>query len=176
MLFCPFSPCIFYISFLVLLILSTRTSYCPVIHPPVPGGPLQGLLPLTSLSLACSFPSCWPGCGTPPLLASGPSPDPDPTPFWSSQGSALTGSFLYLKLISRAQLTHLPHDGGSKDLWDIGKLLPDYTALQPRRQPSSYSPPWEPQILLSGLSYYHWLGYWWDLSLLCSQSHWVTKV
>jgi hypothetical protein len=24
----------------------------------------------------------------------------------------------------------------------------DYTALQPRRQPSSYSPPWEPQILL----------------------------
>jgi hypothetical protein len=26
-------------------------------------------------------------------------------------------------------------------------LLPDYTALQPRRQPSSYSPPWEPQIL-----------------------------
>jgi hypothetical protein len=25
--------------------------------------------------------------------------------------------------------------------------LPDYTALQPRRQPSSCSPPWEPQIL-----------------------------
>jgi hypothetical protein len=25
----------------------------------------------------------------------------------------------------------------------------DYTVLQPRRQPSSYSPPWEPQILLS---------------------------
>jgi hypothetical protein len=32
-------------------------------------------------------------------------------------------------------------DGGSKDLWNVGKLLPDYTALQPRRQPSSYSPP-----------------------------------
>jgi hypothetical protein len=29
-----------------------------------------------------------------------------------------------------------------------GKLLPDYTVLQPRRQPSSYSPPWDPQILL----------------------------
>jgi hypothetical protein len=30
-----------------------------------------------------------------------------------------------------------PDDGGSKDLWNDGKLLPDYTALQPRRQPSS---------------------------------------
>jgi hypothetical protein len=38
-------------------------------------------------------------------------------------------------------------DRGSKDLWNVGKLLPDYTALQPGRQPSSYSPPWEPQIL-----------------------------
>jgi hypothetical protein len=46
------------------------------------------------------------------------------------------------------RLTHRPDDGGSKDLWNVGTLLPDYTALQPRRQPSSYSPPWEPQILL----------------------------
>jgi hypothetical protein len=38
-------------------------------------------------------------------------------------------------------------DGGSKDLGNVGKLLPDYTTLQRRRQPSSYSPPWEPQIL-----------------------------
>jgi hypothetical protein len=44
-------------------------------------------------------------------------------------------------------MTHHADDGGSKDLWNVGKLLPDYTALQPRRQPSSYSPPWEPQIL-----------------------------
>jgi hypothetical protein len=44
---------------------------------------------------------------------------------------------------------HSPDDGGSKYLWNVGKLLPDYTALQPRRQPSSYTPPWEPQILLS---------------------------
>jgi hypothetical protein len=29
-----------------------------------------------------------------------------------------------------------PDDGGSKDLRNVGKLLPDYTALQPRRQPS----------------------------------------
>jgi hypothetical protein len=28
-----------------------------------------------------------------------------------------------------------PDDGGSKDLWNVDKLLPDYTALQPRRQP-----------------------------------------
>jgi hypothetical protein len=25
---------------------------------------------------------------------------------------------------------------GNKDLWNVGKLLPDYTALQPTRQPS----------------------------------------
>jgi hypothetical protein len=46
-------------------------------------------------------------------------------------------------------LTHRPDDGGSKDLWNVGKLLPDYTVLQPRRQSSSYSLPWEPQILHS---------------------------
>jgi hypothetical protein len=53
-----------------------------------------------------------------------------------------------------ARLTHRPDDGGSKDLWNVGKRLPDYTALQPRRQPSSYSPPWEPQILLELLPDY----------------------
>jgi hypothetical protein len=31
-----------------------------------------------------------------------------------------------------------PDDGGSKDLWNVGKILPDYMAQQPRRQPSSY--------------------------------------
>jgi hypothetical protein len=30
-------------------------------------------------------------------------------------------------------------------IWNVGKLIPVYTALQPRRQPSSYSPPWEHQ-------------------------------
>jgi hypothetical protein len=34
--------------------------------------------------------------------------------------------------------SHRPDDGGSKDLWNVGKLLPDYTVLQPRRQPSSW--------------------------------------
>jgi hypothetical protein len=44
-----------------------------------------------------------------------------------------------------------PDDGGSKYLWKVCKLLQDYTVLQPRRQPSSYSPPWEPQIVLRGI-------------------------
>jgi hypothetical protein len=30
-----------------------------------------------------------------------------------------------------------PDDGGSKYLWNVGKLLPDYMALQPRRRPCS---------------------------------------
>jgi hypothetical protein len=38
-----------------------------------------------------------------------------------------------------------PDDGGSKYVWNVGKRLSDYTMLQPRRQPFSYSPPWEPQ-------------------------------
>jgi hypothetical protein len=29
-----------------------------------------------------------------------------------------------------------PDDGGSKHLWNVDKLLPDYTLQQPRRQPS----------------------------------------
>jgi hypothetical protein len=45
-------------------------------------------------------------------------------------------------------LNHRP-DGGSKYLWNVSKLLSDYTALQPRWQPFSYSPPGEPEILLS---------------------------
>jgi hypothetical protein len=37
-------------------------------------------------------------------------------------------------------VAHHPDDGGRKDHGNIGKLLPGYTVLQPRRQPSSYSP------------------------------------
>jgi hypothetical protein len=36
------------------------------------------------------------------------------------------------------KLNHRPDDGGSKHLWNVGKLLPDYTAQQPRKQPTSY--------------------------------------
>jgi hypothetical protein len=52
-------------------------------------------------------------------------------------------------LVEVSSMSHRPDDGGSKDPWNVGKLLPDYTVLQPRRQQSSYSPPWEPQILLN---------------------------
>jgi hypothetical protein len=34
---------------------------------------------------------------------------------------------------------HRRDDGGSKHLWNVGKLLSDYTAQQPRRRPSSYN-------------------------------------
>jgi hypothetical protein len=43
-------------------------------------------------------------------------------------------------------LHDLPGDGGGKHLWNVSKLLPDYTAQYPRRQAFSYSPPWEPEI------------------------------
>jgi hypothetical protein len=45
-------------------------------------------------------------------------------------------------------LTHHPDDGGSKHLWNVSKLLPDYMTQKPRRQSSSYSLPWAPQISL----------------------------
>jgi hypothetical protein len=37
---------------------------------------------------------------------------------------------LIIRIIQR------PDDGGSKGLWNFDKVLPDFTALQPRRQPS----------------------------------------
>jgi hypothetical protein len=40
-----------------------------------------------------------------------------------------------------------PDDEGSKHLWNVGKLLPDYKVQIPEdSQSSSYSPPWEPEI------------------------------
>jgi hypothetical protein len=43
-------------------------------------------------------------------------------------------------------------DGGSKHLWNVSKLLPDYTAQKPRRQPSSF--PIEHSHLASHSVYY----------------------
>jgi hypothetical protein len=37
-------------------------------------------------------------------------------------------------------------DGGSKHLWNVGKLLPDYTTGKPRRRTSSLKPSWEPEV------------------------------
>jgi hypothetical protein len=45
--------------------------------------------------------------------------------------------FWVVELCSPVEVYHCPDDGGSKDLWNFGELLPDYMALQPRRQPSS---------------------------------------
>jgi hypothetical protein len=41
------------------------------------------------------------------------------------------------------------HFRGSKNLWNIGKLLTNYIGKRPRRQPTSYTLPWEPHILQS---------------------------
>jgi hypothetical protein len=46
-----------------------------------------------------------------------------------------------LCMASRPPSSSGDDDGGSNDLLNVGKLLPDYTALQPRRQPSSHSTP-----------------------------------
>jgi hypothetical protein len=47
-------------------------------------------------------------------------------------------------------------DGGSKRLWNVGKLLPDYTVQQPRRQPflqdlGSILTTWEEKAVAVGL-------------------------
>jgi hypothetical protein len=62
-----------------------------------------------------------------------------PLPHWSGQGSALTDRFLYLRSIPHVWHTHHPNDGSSEDHWNVGKLLPVYTALQPVRQASSFT-------------------------------------
>jgi hypothetical protein len=68
-------------------------------------------------------------------LAPGPRPNPTLFPTGLVKVSVLADWFLYLKLIPCTWHTHRPDDGGSKNLWNAGKLLPDYMALQPRRQP-----------------------------------------
>jgi hypothetical protein len=42
--------------------------------------------------------------------------------------------------------SYCPDYRHSEHFWNVGKLLPDHTAEQPRRQASSYLPPWEPEI------------------------------
>jgi hypothetical protein len=73
------------------------------------------------------------------LLAPVSRPIPTIFPTGPVMVSALADWFPLLEPFPRARLTHRPDDGGSKDLWNVGELLPDYTALQPRRQPSLLS-------------------------------------
>jgi hypothetical protein len=51
-------------------------------------------------------------------------------------------------------LHHQDSGRSSKHLANVGKLIPVHTALQPRRQPSSCSPPREPQISLVGVLFF----------------------
>jgi hypothetical protein len=41
----------------------------------------------------------------------------------------------FLEKLIVVKLTHRPDDGGSRHLLNVGRLPPDYTAQQPRRQP-----------------------------------------
>jgi hypothetical protein len=54
--------------------------------------------------------------------------------------------WVYRRFRGACCLHHPSDNEGSKHLWNVGKLIPVYTKLQPRRQPSSYSPPWERKI------------------------------
>jgi hypothetical protein len=45
--------------------------------------------------------------------------------------------FRDLYCLHRHGVTHRPDDGGSTDLWNVGKLISVYMMLQARRQPSS---------------------------------------
>jgi hypothetical protein len=52
---------------------------------------------------------------------------------------------------------YCPHDGGSKNLWNVSQFLPNYTLQHLRRKSSSYSLLWEPETSLnSGMSKIIW--------------------
>jgi hypothetical protein len=63
-------------------------------------------------------------------------------------------------MYERLLWNHRPDEGGSKHLWNVGQLLPDYTAQYPRRLLPSYSPPLEPEISI--------------VTLACRGDPWVT--
>jgi hypothetical protein len=66
--------------------------------------------------------------------------------FWVVAPCSLVEVYRRFRLFAASIIRAIALDGGSKHIWNVGKLLPDYTEQQPRRQPSSYSPPWEPEI------------------------------
>jgi hypothetical protein len=51
-----------------------------------------------------------------------------------------------MKLYRRFRDAYYPYYQGHKSLWNVGKLLLDYTAQHLGRQSSSYSPRWEFEI------------------------------
>jgi hypothetical protein len=65
-------------------------------------------------------------------------------------------SLLWLVAPCRLYCLHRSGDDGeSAGLWKFGKLVPICTALQPRRQPSSYLPPSESEFITNTV-----LDYW----------------
>jgi hypothetical protein len=56
-------------------------------------------------------------------------------------------------------MIHHPDDGRSTRVWNVGQLQRDYTALYPRRLSSSYSTPWEPQIVHVLTLFYCYKGF-----------------
>jgi hypothetical protein len=60
----------------------------------------------------------------------------------------LTFYFVSDRFLARRS-THCPDDGGSTDLWNVGKLLPVNSPLRPRRQPFLHLRPCEPEIVLT---------------------------
>jgi hypothetical protein len=57
----------------------------------------------------------------------------------------------YINLEVRSDL-YFSDDGGSNDLWYVGKFLPDYMALQCKKQPSSHLPSLKLKVLLRASS------------------------
>jgi hypothetical protein len=68
------------------------------------------------------------------LFTAWPSPDTLPQVWWDS---ALSDFFPLSRLNSGRDFTDRPDDGGSSGLWKVGRLVPVYRALQPRRWPPS---------------------------------------
>jgi hypothetical protein len=58
------------------------------------------------------------------------------TVFWVVAPCSLVDVYWHFKGVCclHQQGLHHPDDGGSKNLWNVGNLLPDYTAQQPKRQ------------------------------------------
>jgi hypothetical protein len=59
-------------------------------------------------------------------------------------------------------------DEGCADRWNVRKLIRVYTAVQRKRQPSSYTPLWEPQFTLATLAVYWMVKY--LKELICSSA------
>jgi hypothetical protein len=61
-----------------------------------------------------------------------------PNPYWTSAFQASQKFVVLLGLTDEGKVViHRPEDGSRKNLWNVGKLIPDYTEQYSRRQTSS---------------------------------------